>query len=139
MISPPPTSLSLHCSIYKTEILINTLQSVNITIVVCARGGKEFPDTRHNERRMEFIIVGDAGRLVANFYAPPDGPVSLQKPLPTAHDSLSHMGCAARRLARTVILLYPPLSWVHVALVWGQTCLGPRVACKTSVITAVLM
>lgn len=71
--------------------------------------------------------------------APPDGPVSLQKPLPTAHDSLSHMGCAARRLARTVILLYPPLSWVHVALVWGQTCLGPRVACKTSVITAVLM
>ena len=69
MISPPPTSLSLHCSIYKTEILINTLQSVNITIMVCARGGKEFPDMRHNERRIEFIIVGDAGRLVANFYS----------------------------------------------------------------------
>ena len=69
MISPPPTSLSLHCSIYKTEILINTLQSVNITIMVCARGGKEFPDMRHNEKRIEFIIVGDAGRLVANFYS----------------------------------------------------------------------
>ena len=62
-------SLSLHCSIYKTEIIINTLQSINITVVVCARVWKEFPDTRQNERRLEFIIVGDAGGLVASFYS----------------------------------------------------------------------
>ena len=37
--------------------------------MVCVRVGKEFPDTRQNERRLEFIIVGDAGGLVASFYS----------------------------------------------------------------------
>lgn len=41
--------------------------------------------------------------------------------------------------AKTVILLYPPLTWVHVALVWGRTCLRPQVARKTSIIVAVLV
>ena len=46
----------------------------------CAQIGKEFPDMRQNERRIEFIGVGDTGKtvgwpkgepfcwLVANFY-----------------------------------------------------------------------
>ena len=30
----------------------------------CAQIGKEFPDTRQNEKRIEFIGVGDTGKTV---------------------------------------------------------------------------
>ena len=32
--------------------------------MVCAQVGKEFPDTRYNERRIEFIRMGDTVRTV---------------------------------------------------------------------------
>ena len=32
--------------------------------MVCAQVGKEFPDTRCNERRIEFIRMGDTVRAV---------------------------------------------------------------------------
>ena len=32
--------------------------------MVCAQVGKEFPDTRCNERRVEFIRMGDTVRIV---------------------------------------------------------------------------
>ena len=35
---------------------------VVISVVVCGWVGKEFPDTRQNERRIEFIKVGEAVR-----------------------------------------------------------------------------
>ena len=37
---------------------------VVISVVVCGWVGKEFPDTRQNERRKEFAKVGDAIRIV---------------------------------------------------------------------------
>ena len=35
-------------------------------VVVYAQVGKEFPDMRQNERRIEFIRVGDAVRAVGS-------------------------------------------------------------------------
>ena len=38
------------------------LDLISLSVVVGARGGKEFPDLRQNERRIKFIRVGDAIR-----------------------------------------------------------------------------
>ena len=64
-------------------------------VVVCTLVGKDFPDMRQNERRGEFIRVGDAQlkgeplcELVANLY-------SLKtKKIPTGRLALGHwLGC----------------------------------------------
>ena len=38
------------------------LDLISLSVVVGARGGKEFPDLRQNERRIKFIRVGDTLR-----------------------------------------------------------------------------
>ena len=41
------------------------------TVMVCVQVGKEFPDMRHNERRIKFIRVGDAVRTVGQLKGEP--------------------------------------------------------------------
>ena len=47
------------------------------TVMVCVQVGKEFPDMRHNERRIKFIRVGDAIRTVGQ---PKGEPMSKRSP-----------------------------------------------------------
>ena len=46
---------------------MNKYNACIFSVVVCAPVGKEFPDMRQNERRTEFIRVGDAVRTVGRF------------------------------------------------------------------------
>ena len=41
------------------------------TVVVCGWVGKEFPDVRQNERRLEFVRVGDGVRAVGQLVGEP--------------------------------------------------------------------
>ena len=46
---------------------LNSCLYFEIYVVVCAGVGKEFPDVRHNERRIKFTRVGEAVRIAGWF------------------------------------------------------------------------
>ena len=43
------------------------MYGTDTSVVVCVQVGKELPDTRQNDRRKEFIQVGDTVRTVGQF------------------------------------------------------------------------